>query len=97
MAAGKLADLERTCFVREVAVQERFELVHIQLFARSNGRGMVQGIAHSKPPLAVSEHCRIVEMPVDIERAECKPISGVKKFTPRGIPRHPAHLQGGFR
>src|ERR1700683_1190606 len=97
MTAGKLANLECTCFVRKMTVQEGFELDYIQLFARSNGCWIVQKIAHRKSPLAVSEHCGIVEMGVDIERTERKTVGGVKEFTPRRIPRHPAHLQCAFR
>jgi hypothetical protein len=41
MAAGKLANLERTCFVREVTAQEGLELINIQFFTGSHGLWMV--------------------------------------------------------
>src|ERR1700690_225804 len=97
MAAGKLANLEHARFEREVTPQKWFELVQIKLFARSYGRRMVPEIAHAKFPLAVREHCRVADMPVRIETAECKTPGAVKEFAPGRIPRHPGNLQGSFR
>ena len=94
MTAGKLKDLKLARLIWKVAPQIGFECGQIELFAGPNGCGMVQQVAHWKSFLTIRDHRRIVDVPLEIETAECKPLRSKKKFAPGSIPGHPTYAQG---
>src|SRR5258708_27070342 len=97
MAAGKLADQKRTLITWKVTAQIGFEPGQVKFLSGSNGRRMVEQVAHLSASLAIGQHRRIVEMCVTIKTTKRKPLPGIKEFAPGRVPRHPAHIYCALR